>query len=145
MQQFIGWFAPGAPGHLWVLVLLISLTGAGGDLCMDRWARTSEHRWFVVASAVWLANLWLLGWLLKTDSRSLSRLLMLIIIGHLLLVLAWELVHQRIRPTLNESLGMVLGIVVVILLEWHGPRQVSSQPPPQPSVTGSVTAESYDP
>lgn len=65
-------------------------------------------------------NLWMLGWLLKSEMHSLSRLLVLIIIGHLLLVVACELLLNGFRPTWRECLGFVLGIAAVFVLEWQG-------------------------
>ena len=118
MPDWEWWLIGDTRLRLWCLVLFISVTGACADLSMARWARTGGNVWFWVSSVLWLVSVWLLGWLLKTDSRSLSRVLLLITVAHLLSVFSWELVVHRLRPTLKESLGMVLAIVGVVLLEW---------------------------
>lgn len=127
----------------WMLMVLIGSTGGLGDLCIERWARTESGRWGLLSAVVWATSLCMQAWLLSHDNRSLGRLLVMITVTHVLLVVIVESLYHRVLPSGQEALGMLVGLLAIILLEWQAPPApsepaaaipaVESAPPPKGS------------
>lgn len=113
------WTTPKAFVWLWGLVTLVGITGGVSDIWIARWAESGQSRWLLSASAICVFSLWLFGWLIKTDSRSLSHLLMLATLTHVLQVVVYEIAIRGHRPSRLEFAGLLLGLVALMLLEWQ--------------------------
>ena len=135
----------------WMLMVLIGSTGGLGDLCIERWARTDSGRWGLLSALVWATSLCLQAWLLSNDSRSLGRLLVMITVTHVLLVVIVESLYHRVLPSGQEALGMLVGLLAIVLLEWQAPQVIVEPPPAIPAVesasvqTGSTAPASGRP
>lgn len=118
----------------WLLMVLIGSTGGLGDLCIERWARTESARWGLLSAIVWATSLCLQAWLLSHDSRSLGRLLVMITVTHVLLVVIVESLYHRVLPSGQEALGMLVGLLAIVLLEWQVPQPTANPPSVIPAV-----------
>lgn len=118
----------------WILMVLIGSTGGLGDLCIERWARTESGRWGLLSALVWATSLCMQAWLLSQDSRSLGRLLVMITVTHVLLVVIVESVYHRVLPSGQEALGMLVGLLAIVLLEWQTPQSPAEHPAAIPAV-----------
>jgi len=117
------------PWIAYSLLILVGFTGAIADIWVYEWSRTDRSLWMLLGCVAWVISLVLFGVLLKADGAKFSSVFMLASIFHVVLVLICDLVWYGTRFNKLESIGLILAIVAVLLLEL-GKEQATELPLP---------------
>jgi len=141
MPDTVWWTTTKAVLWLWGLVTLVGITGGVSDIWIARWAESGDRRWLLAAFGICVLSLWLFGWLIKTDSRSLSHLLMLATLTHVLQVVVYEVAVRGHRPSPRELTGLLLGLLALMFLEWQSPDTTVANAAQSSAQTSTHTAQ----
>jgi len=101
----------------YLLLILSGLTGAAGDICLYRWAKSQVNSWMLAGLGSWLVCLVLFALLLRFSSRTLGVSFVLAAAIHTVAVLSWDWIGSESRLSTLTWMGIVVTAVGVLLIE----------------------------
>lgn len=102
---------------VYVLIILVGLTGGAGDILLYKWAKTSQLNWLLASYVAWFCCVTLFGLLFRMEHFSFGAAVVMATVVHLVLDVCWGLVTAQARVSSLEVLGLVFGLIAIVLLE----------------------------
>jgi len=102
---------------VFLMVLAVALLGVVGDVLINQWAKTYELRWWMASVPFWLLMATMFGFVLRQKHYSFSIALIIILLIHSGLVLAWDVLVERAVLTPMQWGGVVAGLLAITLME----------------------------
>lgn len=106
-----------APLVLYLLLAIIGVTGAIGDVFIYRWAGNGKFLMLASGAASWILCLYLFGLYCRASPRPLSIAFTLTAVVHIAIVVGWDVVAHGTRLTRLEWLGVALATIGVLVIE----------------------------
>lgn len=100
-----------------LMVVAVAALGATGDVLVNQWAKTHLVRWWLMSIPVWVMTATVFGFVLRERHYSFSVALVVILLFHSGLVLAWDALAERAILTLTQWAGVAVAIVAIVLME----------------------------
>jgi len=120
----------------YLIIVLTGVLGGVADILIYMWAKTGGLFLLIVSSLAWMVSLFLFGYLLKFDQKTLTFLFLVSTILHVVLVLAYDFIFLGSNFSKSEWIGIILSIIGICLLEYG-----KSHPEDQlPKINKSVNA-----
>lgn len=98
----------------------VGLTAAGGDIFIYRWSRSGASFDMALSLLSWAVSLILFGLFLRWSQRSLGPMFVVAATVHTALILLWDILVEKNTWTVQELIGIILGIVAIALVEMGG-------------------------
>ncbi|MBI2086551.1 MAG: hypothetical protein HYT69_00005 [Candidatus Zambryskibacteria bacterium] len=102
---------------LFLMVVAIALLGVIGDILVNQWAKTLLVRWWVMSIPVWVVTATVFGFALREKHYSFGVTVIVVLLIHSGLVLAWDALIERAMLTPTQWVGVAAAITAIILLE----------------------------
>lgn len=102
---------------LFLLVVTVALSGVVGDVLVNQWAKTLQVRWWVLSIPVWVVAATVFGVTLREKHYSFGVMVVVILLVHSGLVLAWDTLVERATLTPMQWVGVAAAISAIILIE----------------------------
>lgn len=103
--------------RVFLMVVAVAALGATGDVFVNQWAKTHLVRWWLMSLPVWVVTATVFGFVLREKHYSFSVALVVILLLHSGLVLAWDALVERAILTPMQWTGVAAAIVAIILME----------------------------
>lgn len=103
----------------WQYLLLASsaVLSGFGDIHIFHWAKGRGWPWMASGVGLWAVSLVLMGVLFRYGSLSFSVAIVLLVVLHLLIDIAWDVAVLGYRLSGPEWAGVALAVAVVVLLQ----------------------------
>jgi drug/metabolite transporter superfamily protein YnfA len=96
---------------------IVAVFGVMGDILMNQWAKTDMVRWWVLSIPVWIITATLFGILLRKGHYSFGATVIIILLLHSGIALAWDALIERAILTPMQWIGVGAAIVAITLME----------------------------
>lgn len=103
--------------RLFLMVVAVAALGATGDMLVNQWAKTLLVRWWVLSISMWIATATVFGFVLREKHYSFSVALIIILLLHSGLVLAWDALVERAILMPTQWAGVAAAIAAIVLME----------------------------
>lgn len=104
-------------GVLYLLMVASALLSGVGDILIFKWAKSPGSWGLAWGVVVWVASLVLMGYLFRYSSLPFSLVVILLIVVHLLIDVAWDAGVHGSRLSGGQWVGVGLAVAAVVLLQ----------------------------
>lgn len=102
---------------IFILVFLTALFGVAGDIFINQWAKTSLLKWIVFSIPMWTLAAILFGVVLRQKHYSFAVAVVVVVLVHSGIVLAWDHFVEKAVLTPIQWVGVATAIGAIILME----------------------------
>ena len=103
--------------RMFLMVVMVAMLGVIGDVLVNQWAKTQLVRWWVLSIPMWIATATMFGFVLREKRYSFSVALIIILLLHSGLVLAWDTLIERAILTPMQWAGVAAAMAAIVLME----------------------------
>ncbi|KKT84733.1 MAG: hypothetical protein UW83_C0037G0001 [Parcubacteria group bacterium GW2011_GWD1_44_9] len=102
---------------MFLMVVTVAALGVAGDVLVNQWAKTHLVRWWLLSLPVWVVTATVFGVVLREKHYSFGITVVVILLIHSGLVLAWDTLIERAILTPMQWAGVAAAIAAIVLME----------------------------
>lgn len=102
---------------VWLLIVAVVLSGVAGDILMNQWAKTQLFLWWALSVPVWVLTATVFGLVLREQYYSFGVVVVIILLFHSGLVLAWDTFVENVTLAPMQWVGVVAAVIAITLIE----------------------------
>src|SRR3989344_3382144 len=107
----------GVKMRMFLMVVAVAALGVAGDVLVNQWAKTQSVQWWLWSIPVWVLTATVFGVVLREKHYSFGITVVVILLIHSGLVLAWDSLVERADLAPTQWAGVAAAIAAVVLLE----------------------------
>jgi len=99
------------------LIIAVGVTGAVGDILINRWAQSRDLFSLVISYALWILSVTLLGYFLRLERYTFASAIVIAVIVHTTVAVIADIRIFGGRITNLQWIGFVFALVAFVLIE----------------------------
>jgi len=103
--------------RMFLMVVMVAMLGVIGDVLVNQWAKTQLVRWWVLSIPMWIATATMFGFVLREKHYPFGITVVVILLIHSGLVLAWDTLIERAILTPMQWAGVAAAMAAIVLME----------------------------
>ena len=103
--------------RMFLMVVTVAILGVAGDVLVNQWAKTLLARWWLLSIPVWVVTATVFGVVLRDKHYSFGITVVVILLIHSGLVLAWDALVERASLAPTQWVGIAAAIPAIVLME----------------------------
>ena len=103
--------------RMFLMVVAVAMLGGVGDVLVNQWAKTQLVQWWLWSIPVWVLTATVFGVALREKRYSFGITVVVILLLHSGLVLAWDALVERASLAPTQWAGVAAAMVAIVLME----------------------------
>lgn len=102
---------------VYCLLVVVGVAGAIGDAALNQWAKSSRIGWLLASCVIWIGVATLFGLVLKWERFTFSAAVILALVVHSVVAVAFDRLYFSGRLSGWEWAGIVFAFAAVVFIE----------------------------